>query len=63
MPCPVPVGMADFPHDLVLPVRRLAEQQYDIVSWTEFEHGGHFPAIEVPDLLAEDLRNFFCCFR
>ncbi|SHF36025.1 Pimeloyl-ACP methyl ester carboxylesterase [Seinonella peptonophila] len=63
VPCPVPIGVAVFPHDLALPVRRLAEQQYDIVHWTEFEHGGHFAAMEVPDLLTEDLRNFFRRFR
>jgi pimeloyl-ACP methyl ester carboxylesterase len=28
------------------------------VHWTEFDRGGHFPAMEVPDLLAEDLRRF-----
>ncbi len=41
----------------------LAEQQYDIVHWTEFEHGGHFAAMEVPDLLTKDIRNFFRRFR
>ncbi|ANY76327.1 epoxide hydrolase [Paenibacillus ihbetae] len=61
--CPVPLGVAVFPYDLALPVRRLAEQQYDIVHWTEFEHGGHFAAMEVPDLLTNDIRNFFSRFR
>ncbi|PZE21701.1 epoxide hydrolase family protein [Paenibacillus xerothermodurans] len=63
MPCPVPVGVAVFPHDLVLPVRRLAERKYKIVHWTEFERGGHFPAIEAPDLIVRDLRTFFRRFR
>ncbi|MFI6476834.1 epoxide hydrolase family protein [Nonomuraea sp. NPDC050663] len=27
--------------------------------WSEFDRGGHFPAMEAPDLLAEDLRAFF----
>ena len=27
--------------------------------WTEMPRGGHFSALEVPDLLVEDLRTFF----
>jgi microsomal epoxide hydrolase len=34
------------------------EAAVDLVSWTEFERGGHFPAMEVPDLLVEELRRF-----
>jgi hypothetical protein len=30
-----------------------------VVHWSEFERGGHFPAMEVPELLAADLRVFF----
>jgi pimeloyl-ACP methyl ester carboxylesterase len=33
-------------------------KSHNIVHWTEFDRGGHFPAMEVPDLLAEDLRRF-----
>ena len=29
------------------------------VHWSEFERGGHFPAMEVPDLLVGDVRTFF----
>ncbi|XRQ07195.1 epoxide hydrolase family protein [Actinomadura welshii] len=59
VPCPVPVGVAVFARDLIRPVRRLAEQVYDIVHWTEFDRGGHFPAVEVPELLTGDIRAFF----
>ncbi len=62
-PCPVPLGIAVFPYDLFLPVRRLAERQYTIIHWTEFDRGGHFAALEAPDLLTEDLRAFFRRFR
>jgi len=55
----VPIGVAVCPHDLVRPVRRLAERAYPIANWTEFDRGGHFAALEVPDLLAEDVRSFF----
>jgi hypothetical protein len=62
-PCPVPLGVAVFPHDLVLPVRRLAESQYDIVHWTEFDRGGHFAAMEVPYLFTKDIQSYFRRFR
>ncbi|MFT4038809.1 MAG: epoxide hydrolase [Thermomicrobiales bacterium] len=62
-PCPVPVGVAVFPHDIVQPIRALAERTYDIVHWSEFNRGGHFAAMEVPDLLTGDIRAFFRPFR
>ena len=58
-PCPVPVGVAVFAHDITQSVRPLAERLYDITHWSEFERGGHFAAMEVPELLAEDIREFF----
>jgi pimeloyl-ACP methyl ester carboxylesterase len=57
-PGPVPVGMAVFPHDIVVPVRRFAERVANITHWTEFERGGHFAAMEQPDLLVADIRDF-----
>lgn len=36
-----------------------AERRYDIRHWSEFERGGHFAAMEVPELLAGDVRDFF----
>jgi pimeloyl-ACP methyl ester carboxylesterase len=56
---PVPVGVAVLPHDLVLPVRRLAERAYPITHWTEFDRGGHFAAMEVPETFTQDVRAFF----
>jgi pimeloyl-ACP methyl ester carboxylesterase len=40
-------------------VRPFAEKAHTITHWSEFYAGGHFPAIEVPDLLANDIREFF----
>ena len=57
--CPVPVGMVVLPYDILLSVRPLAERMYHIVHWTEFERGGHFAALEVPDLFVSDVRAFF----
>ncbi|MFK0061134.1 epoxide hydrolase family protein [Streptomyces werraensis] len=57
--CPVPVGVAVLPHDITRSVRPLAERLYDIRHWSEFDRGGHFAAMEVPELFAEDVRTFF----
>ncbi|MFC9692147.1 epoxide hydrolase family protein [Kribbella sp. NPDC056951] len=62
-PCPVPLGVAVFPYDITQSVRPLAERLYDIRHWSEFDRGGHFAAMEVPDLLAEDIRTFFVSLR
>jgi len=54
----VPVGVAVFPRDLTPPVRRYAKG-LNIVRWTEMPRGGHFAAMEEPELLVEDVRAFF----
>ncbi|MBG0561275.1 epoxide hydrolase family protein [Actinoplanes aureus] len=58
-PCPAPLGVAVLPGDIVQSVRPLAEQRLDIRHWTEFERGGHFAALEVPDAFAADVTTFF----
>jgi epoxide hydrolase len=58
-PLHVPLAVAVHPHDLTLPVRALAERRFPrIVGWTEFDRGGHFPAMEEPDLFVADVRAF-----
>jgi microsomal epoxide hydrolase len=58
-PVPVPVGVAVFPHDILLPIRRLADRDLtSIARWTEFDRGGHFAAMEQPELLVGDIRAF-----
>ena len=59
----VPVAVAVMPHDIGLPVRRIAEQNHNIVRWTEFDRGGHFAAMEEPDLVVDDLRAAFRDYR
>ena len=56
----VPTGVAAFP-DPVLPPppRSYAKKTYRIVHWTEMAAGGHFAALEQPDLLLADMRRFF----
>jgi microsomal epoxide hydrolase len=42
-----------------LPIRRLADRSFpNIVQWSEFDRGGHFAAMEQPDLFVHDLRSF-----
>jgi epoxide hydrolase len=60
-PNPAPTGVAVFAEDIA--IRRYAEQNNNIVHWTEFDRGGHFAAMEAPDLLVGDVRTFFRRFR
>jgi pimeloyl-ACP methyl ester carboxylesterase len=56
----VPTGYAEFPKEIVRPPRSLAQKMYsDIRRWTLMPRGGHFAALEQPELLAEDIRAFF----
>lgn len=50
-----------FPDDFS--IRRLVEREHTIVHWSEFDRGGHFAAMEQPDLLVGDIRDFFRRFR
>ena len=52
----VPVAIARFPGEIFLPPRPWCEQVYNVQRWTEFGHGGHFAAMEVPQLLIGDLQ-------
>jgi pimeloyl-ACP methyl ester carboxylesterase len=57
-----PAGFAIFHNefvDLGRPPRELAERIFNVVQWNEYPSGGHFPALEEPQLLAEDIRQFF----
>jgi pimeloyl-ACP methyl ester carboxylesterase len=54
---PAPTGMAVFAADNLL--RYVLNPEGHIEHWSEFERGGHFPAMEVPDLLTADIRAFF----
>jgi microsomal epoxide hydrolase len=55
----VPTGVAVFARDIFPPIRTLSERANNIVRWTEFDRGGHFAAMEEPELLIEDIREFF----
>jgi epoxide hydrolase len=54
-----PVGYADFPREVAVPPFRWITQTYNVVQKTEMPKGGHFAALEQPDLLLNDVRKFF----
>ncbi|MEU4386821.1 epoxide hydrolase [Promicromonospora sp. NPDC023805] len=57
MAADVPSGWAVFDaHPLV---RRTIDPRKAMSHWTDFAEGGHFPAMEEPKLLADDIRAFF----
>ncbi|WP_433351053.1 epoxide hydrolase family protein [Microtetraspora malaysiensis] len=60
-PATTPTGVAVFAQDL--PIRRYAERGNTITHWSEFDRGGHFAALEAPDLLTADVRAFFRTLR
>jgi pimeloyl-ACP methyl ester carboxylesterase len=55
----VPAGVALFPKDILLPPREWVERSFRLQRWTQMPRGGHFAALEEPELLAEDIRAFF----
>ncbi len=58
-PLPIPLGVAVFANDASLPVRKLAGPRFpNIVQWSEYDRGGHFAALEEPQLFVQDLRSF-----
>jgi pimeloyl-ACP methyl ester carboxylesterase len=62
-PTTVPIGLAAFGGDFS-GIRRFAERDHaNIVRWSTFDHGGHFAAHKVPELLVEDVRGFFASLR
>jgi pimeloyl-ACP methyl ester carboxylesterase len=60
-PSQVPVGCSVFPREILRPSRRWAEAHYgDKLIWFEaLDRGGHFAALEVPDLLVDQIRATF----
>jgi pimeloyl-ACP methyl ester carboxylesterase len=55
----VPVGVARFAKEEPMPPRKWVERCFNVQRWSEFPCGGHFAALEQPELLAQDIREFF----
>lgn len=61
-PVQVPQGFAQFvgiPSRSGPPRSFIGELPDNVTHWSVFDTGGHFPAIEEPELLVGDLRTFF----
>lgn len=58
-----PAAVAVFPGEISRPHREWAQRSYNVWRWTEMARGGHFAALEEPELLAEDVRAFFRAYR
>jgi pimeloyl-ACP methyl ester carboxylesterase len=56
----LPTGYAAFPREILRPPRSLAQRMYtDIRRWSVMPKGGHFAAMEQPELLAKEIVEFF----
>jgi pimeloyl-ACP methyl ester carboxylesterase len=62
-PSTAPTALAVFPRENFIPMRHIADRTNNIVQWTEYDCGGHFAALEQPELLVGDIRMFFRKFR
>ena len=60
----VPTGCSIFPKEILRPSRRWAEKSYtNIIHWNELDRGGHFAALEQPELFVEEVRATFRSLR
>jgi pimeloyl-ACP methyl ester carboxylesterase len=55
----VPTAVAVFPADIPMPPRSWVERGFNVVRWTTMARGGHFPAMEEPELLVENICKSF----
>lgn len=56
----VPTGYVEFPKEILRPPRSVAQRMYsNIQRWTVMRKGGHFAALEQPEALAREIREFF----
>lgn len=55
----VPTAIAQFPKEMFRYPRSWLDSAFNLVRYTKFDRGGHFAAMEEPDLFIEDIRSFF----
>ena len=55
----VPTGVARYPKEVVRYPRSWVERSYNVTHWSEMPRGGHFAAMEQPELFVDDVRRFF----
>jgi pimeloyl-ACP methyl ester carboxylesterase len=59
----VPTGVARYPKEVVRFPRSWVERAYNVTRWVEMPRGGHFAAMEQPELFVDDVRSFFRTYR
>ncbi|HMG27683.1 MAG TPA: alpha/beta fold hydrolase [Acidimicrobiia bacterium] len=59
----VPTGIARYPKEPIRLPRAWVERRYNVTHWAEMPRGGHFAAMEQPELFVDDLRTFFRALR
>ena len=59
----VPTGIARYPKEPIRLPRAWVERRYNVTHWAEMPRGGHFAAMEQPELFVDDLRAFFRTVR
>ncbi|MEO8696863.1 MAG: epoxide hydrolase family protein [Acidimicrobiales bacterium] len=55
----IPVGVGDYPQEIIAAPRRWVERDNNVIHWSDMPRGGHFAAMEEPDLFVDDVRSFF----
>jgi len=55
----VPTGIDLFAQDILLPPKEWTIKNLNVIQWTEMPRGGHFTAMEEPDLFVEDICKFY----
>ena len=58
-----PTAVAVFPGEIFFSPRKWVETRYNVRQWTEMPRGGHFAAMEEPELFVADVRKFFRAVR
>lgn len=59
-PVEMPSGCSIFPNEIMTPSRRWAEQRFkNLLYWSEPDKGGHFAAMEVPEIFLQEVRGCF----
>ncbi|GAA2815840.1 alpha/beta fold hydrolase [Kribbella solani] len=62
-PSRTPTALLDLAHENFIPLRHKVAATDNVVRWTSHPHGGHFAALEQPEVLAADIREFFATLR
>lgn len=57
-PIKTPTGIIHFPYEILIGPRRWISMNLNVIRWTEVGHGGHFAALEEPDVLCSEIKEF-----